>query len=274
MSETLDIPLTELPAKLLQDAFERFNDASTKLEVRHEELQREVRDLREKLHCKEEEIKQSARLAMLGETAAAIAHEVRNPLGAIKIFVSLLREDVRNNPASLKLVDQIDKSVSSLNHIVSNILQLASNKELALHPVNLHTIIKEQVLQIQGVSQCKVAIELSLQGSPYILGDECGLRQVLYNLLNNSVQSTHNNGLIQITCIGNSDSTRLLIRDNGDGIPLDILPRLFDPFVTGRKEGTGLGLAIVKRIVEQHNGTIAVRNDGGAEFSISFPKRN
>jgi two-component system sensor histidine kinase HydH len=271
---TSELIVKELPAQLLRDAFDRFQDASAKLEMRHHALQQEVEDLRAQLRKKEEEIIRAERLATLGETAAALAHEVRNPLGAIRLFVSLLRADVEEIPSAVKLVDQIETSVTSLNHVVTNVLEFASTKVHPLHPVNVENILKEQILQLQALHRGKARMSFTSAGSPFILGDECGLRQVMYNLLLNALQATGYAGAVDVALSGKAEEAELTIRDNGPGVPTELMEKIFEPFVTGKREGTGLGLAIVKRILDQHHARIEIRNEGGAVFNIRFPKRS
>ena len=257
--------------QFLADAFSRFSEASARLEEHHAELQGEIESLKEQLREKEREIERAARLATLGETAAAIAHEVRNPLGAIKLFLSLLRTDVQNNPGSLKLVDQIDAGIVSIEHVVSNILHFTKEKPQLFAPVNLHALLHEQVAAIEPLHKGRATVRVTTSGSAFIPGDEHSLRRMIYNLLLNALQATTFTGTIDISCNASSAREVLLeIRDNGPGIPAAIIPRLFEPFVTSRVEGTGLGLAIVKRIVEQHEGSIEARNDNGAVFMVKI----
>ena len=259
--------------QFLADAFARFSEASARLEEHHSELRDEINSLKEQLQEKEREIERAARLATLGETAAAIAHEVRNPLGAIKLFVSLLREDVENNPASIKLVDQIDAGIVSIEHVVSNILHFTKEQPKLLTPVNIHALLHEQVALLEPLHKGRATIHLDLRGTPFMPGDEHSLRRMLHNLLLNALQATKFNGSITVCCDGTRNEEFILeIRDTGPGIPSEILPRLFEPFVTSRNEGTGLGLAIVKRIVQQHGGAIEARNDNGAIFTIQFKR--
>ena len=260
------------PSEVLLSAFEQFREASEKLEQRYDLLRRESEALRVQLREKDITIKRSEKLATLGEAAAAIAHEVRNPLGAMKLFLSLLKDDVADKPESLSLVEQMGRSVDSLENVVSNILHFSANKTIALVPVNLHSIIRDQVSQIIPKQDGGLAVTLSLQGSPFVRGNEHGLRQVFTNLLINSCQALKYKGSIHIAaCEIVSRAVEVRVKDSGPGVPRELLSSLFEPFVTSKNEGTGLGLAIVKRIVEEHGGTISVENSGGAEFCITFP---
>jgi len=267
--------LTQTKESVLKRAFEAFTEASSRLESRFQELQKETETLRAKLKEKEEEIKRAEKLATLGETAAALAHEVRNPLGAIKLFLSLLRRDLAEKPESLDLVNKIDQSVGNLDSVVSNILQFSKEERFDLAPVNIHSIVNE-LKEHFAASQANAAkFEIALNGNPYVMGSECALRRTLYNLMLNALQATKFRGTITIACNdGQNDKLLLQVADDGPGIEAEILEKLFDPFVSSRKEGTGLGLAIVRQSIEKHGGTIKASNQAkGALFSIELPRK-
>jgi signal transduction histidine kinase len=259
----------------LVEVIERFNESSSKLELRHTALMQEVEDLQEKLRVKDEEIKRSERLAVLGETAAALAHEVRNPLGAISLFVSMLKGDLADRPNSLDLVEEIEKSISSLNQVVSNVLHFAKNNKLHLAPINLHSVVHEVAQHFISLYGSTAKISVSVEGNPFIIADPQALRQCLYNLITNSLQVTSFAGAISLSVSDRDPEgpVTLVVRDDGAGIPEEIVPRLFEPFASGRREGTGLGLSIVKRIVVAHGGEISARNAPGAEFTMVLPRR-
>jgi two-component system sensor histidine kinase AtoS len=268
-------PTPEKTMSSLVEVIERFNESSSKLELRHIALMKEVEDLREQLRSKDEEIKRSERLAMLGETAAALAHEVRNPLGAISLFVSMLKNDLQDRPQSLMFVDEIEKSISSLDQVVSNVLHFAKNNKLHLGPINLHSLIQEVQQHFSGLYGANAHISVRVEGNPFIVADGQALRQCLYNLITNALQITGFAGAIEIGVTENEELDRvtMVVRDNGPGIPEAILPRMFEPFASGRREGTGLGLSIVKRIVVAHGGEISAKNTPGAEFLVVLPRR-
>jgi signal transduction histidine kinase len=268
-------PTPEKAMTSLVEVIERFNESSSKLELRHTALMKEVEDLREQLRNKDEEIKRSERLAMLGETAAALAHEVRNPLGAISLFVSMLKNDLQDRPQALTFVDEIEKSISSLDQVVSNVLHFAKNNKLHLGPVNLHSLVQEVQQHFSGLYGSSAQVSVRLEGNPFIVADGQALRQCLYNLITNALQVTGFAGAIDIALTENDavDTVTMKVRDNGPGIPETILPRMFEPFASGRREGTGLGLSIVKRIVVAHGGEISAKNTPGAEFTVVLPRR-
>ena len=261
-----------LTIEALKDAFERFSESSTRLEERYQLLMEETAILRESLRQKDVEIKRHERLSLLGETAAALAHEVRNPLGAIKLFLSLLGKEVDKKPEALALIGQINLSITTLDNVVSNILQFSKDRKLTFAPVNMNSLIKEQLLSFPRSDSNRVSVALNLVGNPFVLGNESALRQVLYNLILNAHQAMKYSGTIRIETRDEEDALAIIISDSGPGIPGEVSEKLFDPFVTTRNEGTGLGLAIVKRIVTQHNGSINVMSRNGAIFTIVIPR--
>lgn len=261
-------------APSLAGVIERFNESTSKLETRHAELQREMEQLREQLRQKDEQVKRAERLALLGETAAGLAHEIRNPLGAITLFVSMLRSDLQDRPESLKILDQVDRGIKSLDAVVSNVLHFARNIRLRVGPMNLHSVVQELNHHFSSLYSPQSSFELGLTGNPFIRGDEQGIRQCLYNVIMNALQAVSFAGSISVT-VGDSpidDAVAIVIEDDGPGIPEEIVDTLFEPFTSGRREGTGLGLSIVRRIVEAHGGNITVRNTPHAQFTITIPR--
>ncbi len=259
----------------LKEAFQRFSSTGQVLQDKYEELKREVVTLRTALRQKEAEVKRNERLAMLGKTAAAIAHEIRNPLGAIKLFLSMLEEDFAGNPESEKVLQHINSSIERLDSTVANILQFAREKHLDMAPVNLSSLIFEQVSHFQETEPETLRFEVDLKGPVFVRGNEEALRRALVNLIVNAAQVMKRDGKITIRTAALEDGgTEIIVRDTGPGIPPEIEETIFEPFVTTRSAGTGLGLAIVRQIAEQHGGTVRAGSSGGAEFIVSIPSLN
>lgn len=265
-----------LPGQLeLQEVIERFNQAGSRLEERYRTLQREATELRRALDRKDEELKRNARLAMLGETAAALAHEVRNPLGAMQLFNGLLTQELKDNPSALELCEQMGNCISALDSVVANILFFAKDSPLNLVPINLHALICAVIEQTKRIAT-DAQIETKLEATnPFVLGVEQSLRQVIVNLLRNSVDVAAGPVKIWISTVRQPNGAmQLQIQDDGPGISSEIISRIFEPFVTSRPEGTGLGLAVVRRILEQHGATISAQNHNGAMFEIIFANQS
>lgn len=271
--------ITEVAAQdieILKRAFEQFSRSSDQLKIRYEDLCKEAEELKSQLAQKEIEVRRSERLAMLGQTAAALAHEVRNPLGAIKLFVSVLRGELTDRPASISLVDAIDKSVDDLDHVVTNILQFARDGAINHGVVNVSSIINEQIDQLKGLYSDRIKFIVLNEASPFIEGDSVGIRSLFSNILQNSCQAIKKDGTIKIRLFETNNNANCLlveVQDTGGGIADEIIKKIFEPFVSGRNEGTGLGLAIAKKVVNQHEGEISVSNsETGAVFKISLPR--
>jgi two-component system sensor histidine kinase AtoS len=260
--------------KLLEAAFAKFNETGDRLELRYQALLRETEELKEQLKIKDQEIKRAERLATLGETAAAIAHEVRNPLGAITLFLSLLRRDVKEMPKTITLVDQIEASVESIDHVVENILQFSRGKPLLFAPLNIHSVIREQAELFKSRISGEGAISCELIGNPFIAANEVAIRQIIHNLVMNSLQATKSQGMIKISVRDLPNNyLEIVITDNGPGIPEALRATIFDPFVTTKSEGTGLGLAIVQQLITQHQGSITLEASEGTRFVIQLPRQ-
>ncbi|MCB0329532.1 MAG: hypothetical protein KDD70_07710 [Bdellovibrionales bacterium] len=256
----------------LSRAFQKFSEASLQLQSKYEELKRESQGLRRELEKKEIEIKRSERLATLGETAAALAHEIRNPLGAISLYTSLLKEDLSEQPEQHELVSAIDKSVTTLNHVVSNILHFAKSSTPVLAPASLGAILGEICAQYRAVHR-EADIQLQTRGNLYVWGDETGLRQLFSNLLLNALQAQQLRGFVQVVAVSGRDEIFVRVRDNGPGIPIQYLGSIFEPFTTSKPEGTGLGLAICQQIATLHRARLTAGNRrNGAQFTIAFQK--
>jgi two-component system, NtrC family, sensor histidine kinase HydH len=255
--------------KYLREAFLKFNQASERLQEKYQELARETEELREQLKAKDREVKRAETLATLGETAAAMAHEVRNPLGAIKLFLSLLTQDLQDRPESLEMLSQISKSVSSIDNVVSNILCFSKEKKAVHCPLSLNSIV--QIAEFRRIYP-RLQVQADLEANPFMLGNEHSLRQMIHNLLLNAAQATKGEGRVAISSVDADEFIEICITDDGPGLPPHLVEEIFEPFVTTKNEGTGLGLAIVRQIASQHGGTIGASNAGGASFKVRLAR--
>lgn len=261
-----------IDTQLLEEAFKRFNDAGTRLETRYQELLRETELLRQELKDKDAVVKRAEKLALLGQTAAALAHEIRNPLGAIKMFLSMLKRDVRENTSALEIIQKIDKSVTSLDGVVSNILLFSKERREILTPVNLHALIRDQAEHFSMTEGKGITFDLQLSGLPFVIASEEGIRRVLFNLILNSIQAMKHNGTIMFraSTLSNGD-TEVQIKDTGPGIDQSHIESVFEPFFTTRNEGTGLGLAIVRQIMSAFGGHVEASAGPGGAIVLTFP---
>ncbi|HET6585953.1 MAG TPA: ATP-binding protein, partial [Nannocystaceae bacterium] len=229
--------------------------------------------------------KERDRLAALGEMAAGLAHEIRNPLGAIKGAVQVMESlEDRAGPQAAEFLDVIVEEVDRLNRVVSQFLTYSRPFKGEYGPVDVATVIAGTVRLLPEVVRERVAVHVAGE-LPRIRGDADALRQVLHNLVLNALDATagmtdpaphieiaafvRNRGLLR------GDAVALEVRDNGPGLSAKTMTNLFVPFHTTKTGGTGLGLPISQRIVENHQGVIEVGNrpDGGARFTVLLPAR-
>lgn len=225
----------------------------------------------------EEMAKRTEKFAAMGEMAATIAHEIRNPLGSIELFASLLMKDCRSDRDRERL-SQILSAVKGMDNKISNLMLFTRKHHPTMRPVDLHGALRE-VIDFSGGIVRRKGISLSAKcarGRPLVLGDAEMLKQVFLNLMLNAVQAMPEGGRLGIETSldrsGPEPAVDVRFSDTGIGIPEEHLSRIFDPFFTGREEGTGLGLAIVHTIVDTHGGSIGVESgNGGTTFRIAFP---
>ncbi|CAM2066075.1 PAS domain-containing protein [Sulfidibacter corallicola] len=220
--------------------------------------------------------KRTARLAAMGEMAAELAHEIRNPLGSIKLFSGLLESDLEAMPDQAKLAYQISHGVTVLENIVSNILAYSANVTPKLESIDLAVLIDES-LSLFELERDRKEIQLEVtppQKPARIMGDPHLLKQVVLNLCNNAIKAMKKGGRLEIHIKRREEYADLVITDSGHGIPAGELHKIFDPFFTTFRGGTGLGLSVVNQIVEKHRGAIDVKSvvGEGTSVYVSLPR--
>jgi two-component system, NtrC family, sensor kinase len=222
------------------------------------------------------ELVHKTRMAAVGETAAAVAHETRNPLGALTNCVQVLRKNPDLTGEDAELLTIIQNESQRLNRIVSDFLAFGRPRPPHFQEVNLQELIDETLAPIQREGQCPSSIVFSRQfepSLPTVWADRDQLRQVFWNLFLNAIQAMGKEGKLHVGTRIHNGSAEVVVQDTGPGIAKSMLPHLFEPFHSTKASGTGLGLAIVRRIVEEHGGRITVDNtpDAGTCFVIALP---
>lgn len=232
----------------------------------------------------QDDIIQIDALKNLGEMAASIAHQIRNPLGAIEGFSSLLLDDIKPSSPNYRLLKKISIAVGQLNNIITNLLDYAKKNKIYLNPMLLGDIIsknKNIISDIIAKSNKNIKLNIEINDKMPSLCDFNCLSQCLINLVQNSIQSINDEGFIKIYSgykrISNKNYNYIDIQDSGNGIGEDIIEDLFKPFFTTKEEGIGLGLAIVKKLIEAMYGDIIILNSTeniGTTFRILLPVVN
>jgi len=232
-------------------------------------------------------LRQTDKMASIGLLAAGVAHEINNPLATICLCVDELRYELKNisqqpqdkNENLDRYLDIINKHAERCSQITQDLLNFArggSNPEKTSEPYNLNELLKRAVtLSHYTLKKKSIEIEYDLDPSlPLLWGDEAGIQQVLFNLLNNSAQAIceKNKGLIKLVTKNMDDYALVKVVDNGMGIPEENLEHIFEPFFTTkpRGQGTGLGLAVSYGLIQQANGTISLESESGKGTAVSI----
>ena len=218
-----------------------------------------------------------AQLKSLGVMAASLAHEIRNPLGAIKGLTQLAQEDlVPEHPAQPQLRTVVNEA-ERLERLVTDLLDFARSKEPQISDFDLAELLANiNSMLVSKLESSKVNLRLSTDASPmYIRSDPAGLRQILLNVLMNAIDATPEGGTVQLTAGRDASQKTVIIQvdDSGKGLGQANPKELFQPFVTTKARGTGLGLAVSRQIIENLGGTLTLENlsQGGARCSITLP---
>ncbi len=229
----------------------------------------------------ENQVQRMHTLAALGEMAATVAHEIRNPLGGIASFANLLERDLEAEDPNRKMVRKITEGVARLNRIVSSLVSYTRPLNLNTHPVDLAQIVEEALafFEIDAARKVpKVTIQRRFPESPATCQvDTEQFHQVVLNLLLNAKQAMPEGGSIEVELTSrraeDGDWALVNVRDSGIGIEADVRDKLFTPFFTTKEDGTGLGLVTSRKIVEAHGGRITVDSvpSEGTCFTIALP---
>ncbi|MFK8881881.1 PAS domain-containing protein [Bacillus velezensis] len=233
-----------------------------------------LRDISERKQTEELMLK-SEKLSIAGQLAAGIAHEIRNPLTAIKGFLQLMKPTMGENEHYFEIVFS---ELSRIELILSELLMLAKPQQNAVKErVNLKKIISEVTALLETQANLKgIFIKTDYEhDSMYINGDQNQLKQVFINLIKNAVESMPDGGTVHILMTEDEYSVNVTVKDEGDGIPENVLKRIGEPFLTTKEKGTGLGLMVTFNLIKNHQGAIQVdsKPDRGTAFHITFPKQ-
>ncbi|MBN1592174.1 MAG: PAS domain S-box protein [Candidatus Coatesbacteria bacterium] len=243
----------------------------------------------------ESELRKQARLAAMGEMAANLAHEIRNPLGSIKLFASVLERKLESELDSKNLATHIMETVDALDASITNMLIYARSPEADFSSLPIEPVIQEAIESATyAIVQNGIRLTTDFSaGNIEVSGDRRFLKQAFSNIILNGAQALHEDGghLSIVTRIASPSQfaefgkpivtpkapceryLAVVIADSGKGLPDEDHLRIFEPFFSTKTMGTGLGLSIVKRVVQRHDGCLFIREsqDGGLEFTVALP---
>jgi two-component system sensor histidine kinase HydH len=240
-----------------------------------DDLVRRVEQVVSRLQQQEREVRRAERLATVGQLAAGVAHELRNPLTSAILLLETSRKDPTCGGLTDDDLDLIEQELHRIERSLQTFLDFARPPMIDRVDCDAAAVLSDTAALVRGrAEQQHVFVDLKLPAAPCrLLADAGQLRQVMLNLVLNSLDAMPHGGTLSLALQAADDVIEFRVADDGPGIPADILRRLFEPFATGKETGLGLGLLMSKRIVEEHGGMIAGRNrlGAGAEFVVRLP---
>jgi signal transduction histidine kinase/putative methionine-R-sulfoxide reductase with GAF domain len=249
-----------------------YQELKTFSEQMEERMQRVTADLRKT----EAQLIRSEKLAALGQLAAGIAHEIRNPLTSINILIHSMTENLPPEHSRWEDLKVIEEEISRINEIVDQFLRFARPSPPLLGKVEVSPLFEEtlQLLRPQ-IERQKISVQKDFRSLPPVTADKEQMKQVILNLLLNAIQAMPKGGRLDLSGQVSTDDqwVQLSILDSGIGIPPEDIEKLFDPFFSTKEGGVGLGLSIAHRIIDQHHGKIEIesRPEQGTVFKLWLP---
>jgi signal transduction histidine kinase len=240
------------------------------------DLMQEIEQTVERLQQREHEVLRAEQMAAVGQLAAGVAHELRNPLTAVKMLVQSSREDLAGRGLPAEDLQIIEKEIRRLESSLQTFLDFARPPRMERRAVNVSEVVEEALALISGRAKKQdvsvdfdpPAPEISLHADP----DQ--LRQLLLNLIMNALDAMPQGGALTLRArLAKDNQLELQVRDTGPGVSAEVMPRLFEPFVSGKETGLGLGLVVSRRIAEAHGGSLTGENlpGQGACFTLRLP---
>lgn len=276
----LPVFIGEIPAAVLvvyagqADAFDQ--ETGMLLLCLAENLGHALFSLRNQSVCSNgKEMERLARLDLLGQMAASVGHEVRNPMTTVRGFLQmmLVKEKNGSNKEFYQImIDELDRA----NRIISEFLSLAKNRTEKRRPMSLNTILETMypLLNAEAIKNDQIIV-YELCNVPLLILDESEIRQLFLNLVKNSLEAMPKKGVVRIRTFYSNQTVILEVADTGSGIPVHVLNKLGTPFLTTKEGGTGLGLPVCYGIALRHNATIDIKtDDAGTTFQIKFSTDN
>lgn len=265
----------------LETVLAAWHVATIQLEQTHITLCEEVQRLTNELEQKNRELARKSRLADLGRMASHIAHEVRNNMMPVTLYMSLLRRKVGTDPEIVDILNKIQAGFTDLDVTVHDLLHFTADRDPQRQTISVGELVEEVVVSLAPqLSAQAIEPTIKIPLDLAVSADRDMLRRAILNLTLNAVDAMPDGGTLTLQAsLCDSDdsdlaSVNIEVVDTGPGLETDDSQQIFEPFYTTKSSGTGLGLAIVARIIEVHGGNVSVRNNDphGAVFTLQIPK--
>ncbi|MGA2981126.1 MAG: ATP-binding protein [Terriglobales bacterium] len=257
-------------------SFAKRNDEIGDLGRNFNHMLQQLRESREEIETLHRtQMSRAEYLATLGELAAGLAHEIRNPLAGIAGVIEIIGRDLPSTSPARAVVKDVRLEIAQINRILTDLLETARPHPPQICLSNLNTTVEHAVMLARQQVLSK-PIKIELQQAPDLAEvehDSDQIHQVLLNLLLNAVQAMEDAGTVRVEIGSRDDHATVVVCDTGRGIPPQNLPNIFRPFYTTKGNGTGLGLSLARRIVEEHHGRIDVSSvvGKGSKFTVVLP---
>lgn len=244
-----------------------------------DELKRYSEHLERLVEERTRKLKDAERLAAIGETAAMVGHDIRNPLQTVEGAIYVAKEEIKALPSRTQEINNIEEMLNAIheettyvNKIVSDLQDYARPLEPQLEEINTQQLISSTMATIQIPQSVELAVTVE-QDCCIMTVDPTMMKRILANLITNALQAMPNGGKLTIAAFKKQDEIHLSVQDTGQGIPYENRAKIFQPLFSTKAKGQGFGLAVVKRLVEAHNGTIVFDSEvgKGTTFAMTIP---
>jgi signal transduction histidine kinase len=260
----------------LETVLAAWHNATLRLERTHETLCAEVARLNKELELKNRELARKNRLADLGQMASHVAHEVRNALVPVSLYMSLLRRRLSEDSGSLEILAKVEAGFAALDVTVNDLLNFTAHRNPQWQTFLVNDLVDEVCDSVGPQLDAQmIDVEIDVPPQTLLTADREMVRRALLNLVLNAIDVMKEGGDLVVTSYEGARGLEIEIADSGPGLSDEDKRRVFEPFYSKKQHGTGLGLAVVYHVAESHGGTVTATNcpEGGAAFTMFFPRK-
>lgn len=261
----------------LETVLEAWHTATLRLEQTHETLREEVKRLTNELEIKNRELARKNRLADLGQMASHVAHEVRNSLVPVSLYLSLLRRRLSDDSDGLDILAKTEAGFHALDATVNDLLNFTAHRNPQWESFLINDLVEEVCESLRPQLEAQgIEVDLDVPPNTLLAADREMLRRAVLNLVLNALDAMPQGGELVVTSFESPTGFELEIADSGPGLSQDDQKNVFEPFYSTKSTGTGLGLSVVYQIAEAHGGNVTATNcpEGGAAFTIVIPRQH
>lgn len=276
IAQAITRPLSQLSQTVRQFYQNKSSQITHTGPVEVQELSHAFEKMIGDLETSQANLNRAAKLAVVGEMAAALSHEVRTPLGILRSSADVLKREPQLSKEGFEVLGFMVSETERLNNLVSSLIDAARPRLPVMTEFDLAELINKTMAMLAAQAQAKnISLQFNPQNPVIIHADSNQITQVLMNLLMNAIQILPQHGIIEVTLTEMNQMVEISIADNGEGVSSENQAQIFEPFFTQRAGGVGLGLAVVRQIVKAHGGEIRYQRSrfGGAQFIIHLPKQ-